>query len=398
MRTKYVVKQVFRSTSFLQSSFLHKESAEMASLPDLFQLRSFKKPLSFGHFKWSDEMLKHQELPMQGKKICSSKLEIVENGDIAHALNFYLTTQVINKKPYFIIIFIYIEGRFEEDIFLDFKLSLSKQDKKGDFSDVFRNFEASRDGIVIDKSRRRQSFPIGPISQDKAIYCHFPYVQSVHKICDADYERNAKVEVELFVSLDYAKPKLTDTTESTLEKSMQKLFLNDDELSDMKIVCDGKEFPTHKLILSARSDVFKAMFTSNLKINEETESFLQIPDVSAETMETFLKFIYKDVVNVEDIDQNLLIAADKYNIKRLVNICIKHFENTIDTKNVMEITFVAYLINNDTLLEKASKFMIENHGKIKKPEQWDQIKKTHPHIATKVMDLIIFDEQPSSQG
>ena len=140
------------------------------------------------------------------------------------------------------------------------------------------------------------------------------------------------------------------------------------------------------------------MFTSNLKTNEEMESVLQIPDVSAETMETFLKFIYKDVVNVEDIDQNLLIAADKYNIKRLVNICIKHFENTIDTKNVMEITFVAYFINNETLLKKASQFMVENHGKIKKPQQWDQIKKTHPHIATKVMDLIIFDEQPSSHG
>ena len=51
----------------------------------------------------------------------------------------------------------------------------------------------------------------------------------------------------------------------------------------------------------------------------------------------------------------------------------------------MEITFVAYLINNDALLEKASKFIFQNHGKIKKPEEWDQIKKTHPNIATKVI-------------
>ena len=31
------------------------------------------------------------------------------------------------------------------------------------------------------------------------------------------------------------------------------------------------------------------------------------------------------------------------------------------------------------------------------PEQWDEIKKTHPQIATKVMDLIVFeqDEVPS---
>ena len=112
---------------------------------------------------------------------------------------------------------------------------------------------------------------------------------------------------------------------------------------------------------------------------------MNIPDVSAETMKTFLQFIYKDKVEAEDIDQNLLIAADKYNIQRLVNICVNYFENTINITNVMEITFVAYLINNDTILEKASKFIFQNHGKIKKPEEWDQIKKTHPNIATKVI-------------
>ena len=170
-------------------------------------------------------------------------------------------------------------------------------------------------------------------------------------------------------------------------------------LSDMKIICDGQEFPCHKFILSARSDVFRRMFTSSLKMNEKEESILDITDVSAETMKVFLQFIYKDKVEPEYIDQNLLFAVDKYNFKRLVNICVKYFENTINITNVMEITFVAYLINNDALLEKASKFIFQNHGKIKKPEEWDQIKKTHPNIATKVMDLVIFDNQPlSSQG
>ena len=93
-----------------------------------------------------------------------------------------------------------------------------------------------------------------------------------------------------------------------------------------------------------------------------------------------------------------MIAADKYDLKRLVNICLKHLGSIIDVKNVMEITFTAYLIDNEQLLKKASKFISNNIGAIKKPEQWDQIKKTHPHIATKVMDMIVFENQPSSQG
>ena len=49
----------------------------------------------------------------------------------------------------------------------------------------------------------------------------------------------------------------------------------------------------------------------HLKFIKNEESTLEILDISAEAMKTFLQFIYKDDVEVEDIDQNLLIAADK---------------------------------------------------------------------------------------
>eukprot|EP00093_Oithona_nana_P014577 14577.XXX_910259_910522_1 [CDS] Oithona nana genome sequencing. len=88
-------------------------------------------------------------------------------------------------------------------------------------------------------------------------------------------------------------------------------------------------------------------------------------------MSLFIKFLYTDQIKSEDIDANLLIAADKYDLKRLVNICLKHLGSIIDVKNVMEITFTAYLIDNEQLLKKASKFISNNIGAIKKPEQWD---------------------------
>ena len=141
------------------------------------------------------------------------------------------------------------------------------------------------------------------------------------------------------------------------------------------------------------------MLSSDLKIsNAEEESTLKIEDISAGTMTQFVKFLYTDELKSEDIDANLLIAANKYDLKRLVNICLKHLGSIIDVTNVMEITFTAYLIDNDQLLQKASKFMSNNIGAIKKPEQWDHIKKTYPHIATKVMDLTFFDNAPSTQG
>mgnify|MGYP001169795423 CR=1 FL=1 len=76
------------------------------------------------------------------------------------------------------------------------------------------------------------------------------------------------------------------------------------------------------------------MFSSDLKIsNAKDESTLTIEDVSADTMETFLEFLYTDDLKVNEINTNLLLLADKYDFKRLVNICVNHFGNIIDTKN-----------------------------------------------------------------
>ena len=126
---------------------------------------------------------------------------------------------------------------------------------------------------------------------------------------------------------------------------------------------------------------------------EEQNGIIEIEDISAKTMKTFLNFMYKDDLEIEEIDCNLLIAAEKYNFKRLFNICLKQIEKMIDANTVMEITIAAYLVDNKQLLMKASEFIFKNRGSIKKCELWDQIKSKHPAIAAKVMDLMVFDEE-----
>ena len=184
-------------------------------------------------------------------------------------------------------------------------------------------------------------------------------------------------------------PKLKDS-EKTLEEVMKNLLL-DAESSDIKIKCDEEILPCHKFILGTRSEVFKTMFSSDLNSFTADDHVLEVADVSAETMNVFLKFLYTDDISPEEISCDLLIVADKYNFKRLTNICLKYLENHIDTSNVMEITATAYLLDNDQLLQRASAFIFDHRGSIKQTEKWDQIKVMHPGIATKVMDLIVFD-------
>ena len=210
-------------------------------------------------------------------------------------------------------------------------------------------------------------------------------------INDFDLDRNGKVKVLIEANLWVYDPtlKLKDI-EPTLEQAMRHLMF-DAESSDLKIKCGEKVFPCHKFILGTRSDVFKTMFSSDLNVSMTEDNVLEIIDVSAETMNLFLKFLYTDDISPKEISCDLLIVADKYNFKRLTNICLKYLENNIETNNVMEITATAYLLDNDQLLQRASAFIFDHRGSIKQTEKWDQIKVMHPGIATKVMDLIVFD-------
>ena len=86
--------------------------------------------------------------------------------------------------------------------------------------------------------------------------------------------------------------------ESVLQ-ALQNMFL-DLESSDISILCDMQEIPCHKLILSSRSDVFKTMFAQT-EMNEVKDGVLKIQDISAITMTNFLKYMYTDALDQNQI-------------------------------------------------------------------------------------------------
>ena len=219
---------------------------------------------------------------------------------------------------------------------MSFGIVIKKQDRKGNWLTAL--------SIPTTKATRNED-------EDSRWTCVAPNLQAS--------DINSPTTVYLSVEIHPPETRPLDT-EPTLNQLMEKLFLNEDK-SDIKIVCDEEEFPCHKFILSARSDVFETMFATK-ESREELEGILKIEDISAHTMRTFLNFMYKDALNTEDIDSHLLLAAEKYNVKRLINICLRHLLKNIDSSNVMEIVVAAYLINNDFLLQEGSKFIFNNRG------------------------------------
>ena len=178
----------------------------------------------------------------------------------------------------------------------------------------------------------------------------------------------------------------------SMDQDVEKLCF-DEELSDIKIVCDGETFPCHKFMLGARSDVFKAMLTESPTFRENQEGLLTIEDTTAETMKSFLYFLYTDTVPPQEMTGSLLILADKYNVTRLADVCSRQIMSNINVDNVLELLYTSYLINDDKLLDAASKFMGEHRGKIVKGPFWNDMQAKNPGIAAKIIEKIFFKDE-----
>ena len=62
------------------------------------------------------------------------------------------------------------------------------------------------------------------------------------------------------------------------------------QLNDVEFLVGEKSFWAHRFIVSARSPVFAAMFSSDMI--EATKGKVEIVDTEADVFETFLKFLY----------------------------------------------------------------------------------------------------------
>ena len=155
----------------------------------------------------------------------------------------------------------------------------------------------------------------------------------------------------------------------------EKLYIDsyiEKEFVDVQILCNGKTFDCHKIVLSCQSEVFKTMI-KNKSSTEKKIGIMKIEenDFGYETIEQLLYFVYHDKVkNAEMINTDLLLAADKYNMQGLLDECCKLFPLSLE--NALDIMVLAETINQKSLFDTASRFVGQNLGSL---EQSSEFKK-----------------------
>ena len=134
----------------------------------------------------------------------------------------------------------------------------------------------------------------------------------------------------------------------------------DDTLKDMRdvtILCNDKTFECHKVVLSCRSRIFKAMF--NLEsANEIKTRKVNINDFEPETIETMLSFLYfGKILDAEKITSDLLRLADKYDIVGLLEQITNYLQENLKVETALDIMVAAHQTNQKVLFDSSVKFL-----------------------------------------
>jgi len=144
------------------------------------------------------------------------------------------------------------------------------------------------------------------------------------------------------------------------------------------------ENPTEKL--------YPSIPPVNEEPTEQPPIEIKITDTSSSTMFNLLFFLYHGKLDENEISGSLLVAAEKYKLTGLFNICERYLMENLSEKNVVEVMISTYMIDKKDVFSCACKFIFENNlnDKIVKTEEWCNFQENNPTQALELLTEAMF--------
>lgn len=161
--------------------------------------------------------------------------------------------------------------------------------------------------------------------------------------------------------------------------------------TDIVVKVENQSFPCHKIILSAASRYFDAMFSTNMKESKMDEIYLH--DLKAHIFKDILAFIYhsEDIIKHETAEE-LLRSASMLQIVNLQNKCEQFMYNNIDADNCVGLWKLSKHSHYTNLMEKSFPCILRNFQEVCDHEEFLLLEKDDLITIMKDNDLRINDE------
>ncbi|GBN07953.1 TD and POZ domain-containing protein 5 [Araneus ventricosus] len=173
---------------------------------------------------------------------------------------------------------------------------------------------------------------------------------------------------------------------TSASEDMEAIYVNQC-LTDVVLKTKTKTFPAHKIVLCARSSVFKAMLTNDMK--EKNTDCIQVDDLENYIVQQLLLFLYSDKIESLQWESaiKLYYAADKYAIDKMKVLCSAFLVDNLSTSTASELLLLADTHNDSDLKNFVEDFILEHEDDVFGSDEWEKLIETNPQLVIKTMHL-----------
>ncbi|NXI44943.1 KLHL4 protein, partial [Galbula dea] len=159
----------------------------------------------------------------------------------------------------------------------------------------------------------------------------------------------------------------TNHAEQTFRKMEN--YLQQKQLCDVLLIAGDQKIPAHRLVLSAVSDYFAAMFTNDVREAKQEE--IKMEGVDPDALKALVRYAYTGILELkEDTIESLLAAACLLQLSQVIEVCCNFLMKQLHPSNCLGIRSFGDAQGCAELLKVAHTYTMEHFTEVIKNQEF----------------------------
>uniref|UniRef100_A0A0D9WXD9 BTB domain-containing protein n=1 Tax=Leersia perrieri TaxID=77586 RepID=A0A0D9WXD9_9ORYZ len=160
---------------------------------------------------------------------------------------------------------------------------------------------------------------------------------------------------------------------------------------------DTPAVPAHRVILASRSPVFRAMLENEME--ESRSGIIKIYDVSYDVLRAFVHYMYTtEALLDEQMASDLLVLAEKYEVKNLKAYCEKFLTSKVSNDNAITHYAFAHRHSAKQLLETSLSAIMDNMSTLADREEYKELVEKDPRLVVEIYEAYLNRQVNTAAG